>query len=276
MNAKDKEFVGSIPTVYDEVLVPLMFQDFACDLAATVAAAAPARVLETAAGTGVVTRELASALPQALLTATDLNPAMLARAASLQPASATLEWRQADALSLPFDDRSFDALACAFGVMFFPDRHRAFQEVARVLRPGGLFAFTVWDSLEHNPVPRSIVESLHELGQEEAASFLERVPFSLADPPLLTGELEAAGFSSVQVRTIEHLSGPTTGAGIARSHLFGTPTNNYLVLDGPEDADRLFGSVTSLLVERFGDGEFRLPVSALLVTALSPSLEQES
>ncbi|WP_287901276.1 class I SAM-dependent methyltransferase, partial [Arthrobacter sp.] len=244
--------------------------------AATVAATARARVLETAAGTGVVTRELASALPQALLTATDLNPAMLARAASLQPASATLEWRQADALSLPFDDRSFDALACAFGVMFFPDRHRAFQEVARVLRPGGLFAFTVWDSLEHNPVPRSIVESLHELGQEEAASFLERVPFSLADPPLLTGELEAAGFSSVQVRTIEHLSGPTTGAGIARSHLFGTPTNNYLVLDGPEDADRLFGSVTSLLVERFGDGEFRLPVSALLVTALSPSPEQES
>lgn len=274
MNAKDKEFVGSIPTVYDEVLVPLMFQDYARDLAA--AAVAPARVLETAAGTGVVTRELASALPQAVLTATDLNPAMLARAGSVQPGSATLEWRQADALNLSFQDRSFDALACAFGVMFFPDRHRAFQEAARVLEPGGLLAFTVWDSLEHNPVPRSIVGALHELGQEEAASFLERVPFSLADPSLLTGELEAAGFSSVQVRTIEHLSGVTTANGIARSHLFGTPTNNYLVVDGPDGAEQLLASVTTLLTERFGDGEFRLPVSALLVTAISPSLDPKS
>lgn len=276
MNAKDKEFVGSIPTVYDEVLVPLMFQDYARDLAAAAATATPARVLETAAGTGVVTRELASALPQALLTATDLNPAMLTRAASVQPASATLEWRQADALNLPFEDRTFDALVCAFGVMFFPDRHWAYQEAARVLEPGALLAFTVWDSLEHNPVPRSIVEALHELGQEEAASFLERVPFSLADPQLLSRELDTAGFSSVQVRTIEHLSGPTTAAGIARSHLFGTPTNNYLVLDGPDDADRLFGSVTSLLTERFGDGEFRLPVSALLVTAISPAPERSA
>ncbi|MEZ2371720.1 class I SAM-dependent methyltransferase [Arthrobacter sp. RCC_34] len=276
MNAKDKEFVGSIPTVYDEVLVPLMFQDYARDLATAVVTAAPARVLETAAGTGVVTRELASALPQAQLTATDLNPAMLARAESVQPASATLEWRQADALNLPFEDGSFDALACAFGVMFFPDRHRAFREAVRVLKPSGLFAFTVWDSLEHNPVPRSIVESLHELGQDEAASFLERVPFSLADPPLLTGELETAGFSTVQVRAIEHLSGPTTAAGIARSHLFGTPTNNYLVLDEPDGAELLLASVTTLLTERFGDGEFRLPVSALLVTAVSPSPEHES
>jgi len=271
MNAKDKEFVGSIPTVYDEILVPLMFQDYARDLASAVAASAPARVLETAAGTGVVTRELASALPQAHLTATDLNPAMLARAESVQPASSTLEWRQADALNLPFPDRSFDALACAFGVMFFPDRKQAYLDAARVLEPGGLLAFTVWDSLDHNPVPRSIVSALQELGQDQAASFLERVPFSLADPPLLTRELEETGYSSVQVRTIGHLSGVTTASAIARSHLFGTPTNNYLEVDGPDEADRLFDAVTAQLTERFGSGELRLPISALLVTAISPS-----
>jgi len=271
MNAKDKEFVGSIPTVYDGILVPLMFQDYARDLAAAIAARAPATVLETAAGTGVVTRELASALPQARLTATDLNPAMLDRAASLQPGSATLEWRQADALNLPFPDHSFDALACAFGVMFFPDRHRALGEAARVLEPGGLLAFTVWDSLDHNPLPQAVAEALKQLGKDQAASFLERVPFSLADPPLLTRELEEAGFSAIQVRTVAHLSGVTTAKNIARSHLFGTPTYNYLEVDGPEEAERLYESVASLLSQRFGSGEFRLPVSALLATAISPS-----
>ncbi|MDP5226253.1 MULTISPECIES: methyltransferase domain-containing protein [Arthrobacter] len=266
MNAKDKDFAGSIPALYDELLVPLMFQDYARDLAARVAACAPATVLETAAGTGAVTRELRKALPDARLTATDLNPAMLARAASVLPGSDTLEWLQADAQRLPFDDHSFDAMVCAFGVMFFPDRPAAYREARRVLAPGGRLALAVWDSLANNPLPRAVAEALAELGLTQATSFLERVPFSLADPWKLGTELEQAGFSQVRVETVAHESAVTTAGIVARSHVLGTPTLNHVEADRPGQAEAVSDAVATLLARNLGEEEFRLPVSALLVT----------
>ena len=143
----DKIFAGSIPEVYERFLVPLIFEPYALDLARRLAKTKPGAVLETAAGTGVLTRAIASALPTpARMTATDLNQPMLDHAKSRQPADSRIEWRQADALALPFEDRSFDAVACQFGVMFFPDKVQGYREARRVLKPGGHFFFSVWDS----------------------------------------------------------------------------------------------------------------------------------
>ena len=115
-------FTSSIAGFYDRYLGPLIFVDYAEDLARRAAALHPARVLETAAGTGVVTRALARLLAaEAEITATDLNQAMLDFAAA-QPGSERVTWRQADAQRLPFEDGSFDMVLCQFGVMFFPDR----------------------------------------------------------------------------------------------------------------------------------------------------------
>ena len=156
--ATDSEFAGSIPQLYDRYLVPLIFEPYAMDLSRRVAVLQPARVLEIAAGTGVVTRHLARELPAGTaIVATDLNQPMLDQAAARGTAR-PVEWRQADALALPFEDESFDAVVCQFGVMFFPEKSKGFSEARRVLRPGGVFVFSVWDRIEDNAAHVAIDE----------------------------------------------------------------------------------------------------------------------
>src|SRR3954469_10644876 len=156
----DKVFAGSVPKFYDEYLVPLIFEPYAVDLAQRLAARPLGRVLEIAAGTGVVARALASALPANVsIVATDLNQAMLDQAAAVGTKRA-VEWRQADAMQLPFEDSAYDAVVCQFGVMFFPDKAKAFAEARRVLRPGGLLMFSVWDRIEENEFADTVTAAL--------------------------------------------------------------------------------------------------------------------
>ena len=88
----------------------------------------------------------------------DLNQPMIDRARSRQGTDERIEWRQADALSLPFEDRSFAAVCCQFGVMFFPDRLAGYREARRVLKPGGRFLFNVWDRIELNDFARIVTD----------------------------------------------------------------------------------------------------------------------
>src|SRR3990170_4055027 len=149
----DKVFAGSIPKLYETYLVPLIFDPYATDLVNRLASRTLSRVLEIAAGTGVVTRALASVLPERVsIVATDLNQAMLDQA-SVVGTRRPVEWRQADAMQLPFADGTFDAVVCQFGVMFFPEKPQAFSEARRVLRPGGVFVFTVWGRIAANQFP---------------------------------------------------------------------------------------------------------------------------
>ena len=130
MAAEDTVFAGSVPEIYERFLVPLIFQSYARDLAQRLAKTEPRNVLETAAGTGALTRAIASCVPaHARIVATDLNQPMLLHAAT-KSHDGRIEWRQADALALPFEDQSFDAVACQFGVMFFPDKILGLQRGA--------------------------------------------------------------------------------------------------------------------------------------------------
>lgn len=143
----DKVFSGSIPRLYETYLVPLIFEFYAADLVNRLASRSLTRVLEIAAGTGVVTRSLASVLPERVsIAATDLNQSMLDYASALWT-KRPVEWRQADGMQLPFPDGSFDAMVCQFGVMFFSDKSKAFSEARRVLRSGGVFIFNVWSEI---------------------------------------------------------------------------------------------------------------------------------
>ena len=144
----DKVFTGSISKLYETYLVPLIFEPYAADLVNRLASRSLTRVLEIAAGTGVVTRNLASVLPESVsIVATDLNQPMLDLASALGT-KRPVEWRQADAMQLPFPDGTFDAVVCQFGVMFFPEKSKAFSEARRVLRSGGVFIFNVWDRIK--------------------------------------------------------------------------------------------------------------------------------
>ena len=172
MSESDRVFAGSIPALYDRYLGPLIFAEYAADLAKRAAALQPARVLETAAGTGIVTRAMVRAVPAGVeIIATDLNQAMLDFAAA-QPGAARVTWRQADAQRLPFEDSSFDAVLCQFGAMFFPDRGVAYREARRVLRPGGHFLFNVWDRIEENEFTYLLTEAVAALFPDDPPRFL--------------------------------------------------------------------------------------------------------
>jgi ubiquinone/menaquinone biosynthesis C-methylase UbiE len=159
----DKVFTGSIPELYETYLVPLIFQPYAADLVSRVATRPLSRVLELAAGTGVVTRNLASVLPESVsIVATDLNQPMLDLASEVGT-TRPVEWRQADAMHLPFEGEVFDAVVCQFGVMFFPDKSKAFSEARRVLRSGGVFMFNVWDRIEENEFAHTVTKALGSL-----------------------------------------------------------------------------------------------------------------
>lgn len=191
--AADKVFSGSIPKIYETHLVPLIFEPYATDIVERLAPRRPARVLEIAAGTGVVTRAMAKELPGATIVATDLNQAMLDQAATAGTAR-PVEWRAADAMQLPFGDGAFDAVVCQFGVMFFPDKVRAFGEARRVLKPGGTYVFNVWDRLSANEFPDVITQALAQVFPQDPPRFLARTPYGYNDPALIARELASAGF----------------------------------------------------------------------------------
>ena len=164
------------PELYDRLFVPLIFQPYADDLARRVAALVPSRVLETAAGTGVVTRAMVQALPAHVeLIATDLNPPMLDRAAAVGT-SRPVQWQQADAMQLPFDDECFDVVVCQFGAMFFPDKTKVHAEALRVLKPGAPFLFNVWNNLADNEIADVVREAVYERYLDNPADFFARVP----------------------------------------------------------------------------------------------------
>src|SRR5262245_8622736 len=177
----DVAFDGSVPQLYDTYLVPMIFQPYAEDLVRRLSAHHPARVLEVACGTGVVTRQMASALPAAAtITATDLNPGMLAVASS-RGAARPVEWRPADAMALPLEDGSIDAVVCQFGLMFVPDKAKAFAEAHRVLRPGGVLAFNVWDRIETNEFADVVTAALVDVFPADPPRFFVRAPHGYFD-----------------------------------------------------------------------------------------------
>jgi len=198
----DKVFAGSIPENYDRYMVPLIFEPYAADLARRAAALSPSAVLETAAGSGVVTRALAPKLPRdASYIVTDLNQPMVDYAASRQPTDTRIKWRQADALALPFENAAFDLVCCQFGAMFFPDRISGYREARRVLKAGGHFLFNVWDRIEENVFADDVTNALAKIFLNDPPRFLARTPHGYYDTALIRSELEEAGFSRVIIET---------------------------------------------------------------------------
>lgn len=249
----DKVFAGSIPKLYDTYLVPLIFEPYAADLVNRLRGRPLSRVLEIAAGTGVVTRALASALPEsATIVATDLNQAMLDQA-SIVGTKRAVEWRQADAMQLPFPDATFDAVACQFGVMFFPDRVRAFAEAHRVLRRGGVFIFNVWDRIEDNDFARLVTEALAGLFPADPPCFMARVPHGYHDIATIRRDLAAGGFqAAAQVSTLAERSRAASAHIPAVAFCQGTPLRNEIEARDVEQLATATAAVETAIAAQFG------------------------
>jgi len=265
MSHDDKAFTGSIPKVYETYLVPLIFNEYAADLASRVAARTPKRVLEIAAGTGVVTRALIAALPATTeIVATDLNPAMIEQAQAVGTAR-PITWRTADAMQLPFADQTFDAVVIQFGVMFFPDRPRAFAEARRVLQPGGVLIFNVWGALQHNEIADAITAGLAKFFPDDPPQFLARAPYGYFDHAAIAADLAAGGFTSKpQIDTVEFRSRANTAADAAVAYCHGSPLRAEIESRGA--LEHATDAAAAEIERRFGAGPIDAKIQAHVVT----------
>jgi SAM-dependent methyltransferase len=265
----DTVFAGSIPELYDTLFVPLIFEPYAADLAARVAALAPTRVLETAAGTGVLTRAMARTLaPQVELIATDLNQPMLDHAARVGT-QRPVQWQQADAARLPFGDASFDLLVCQFGVMFFPDKAQAFAEARRVLRPGGVLLFNVWDAIEHNELADTVTQALAGLFPADPPRFMARTPYGYFDTTLIAADLARAGYTSApQIETLAARSRARSAHLAAQAYCEGTPLRNEIeARAGASLADATAACAAAIAERHGGAGPVDAKIQAHIVMA---------
>ena len=263
----DKVFAGSIPSLYESHLVPLIFEPYAVDLAKRLAGRSVSRVLEIAAGTGVVTRKLAAALPRNVsIVATDLNQPMLDQAAAIRT-QLPVEWRQADAMQMPFADASFDAVVCQFGVMFFPDKAKSFAEVRRVLRSGGVYLFNVWDRIEENEFADTVTTALATVFPDDPPRFMARVPHGYHDRSVIEHDLAMGGFTAAPaLQTIAERSRAASPRIPAVAYCQGTPLRSEI-----EARDRArLGEATDIaalaIARRFGPGRVEGKIQAHIVT----------
>ena len=264
----DKVFAGSVPENYDRHMVPLIFEPYAADMARRAASLSPGAVLEVAAGTGVVTRALAPKLSSdARYIVTDLNQPMLDYAASRQAPGSRIEWRQADALALPFENATFDLVFCQFGAMFFPDRSAGYREARRVLKPGGRFIFNVWDRIEENIFADDVTKALARIFPNDPPRFLARTPHGYHDTALIRRELEGAGFSGVAIETRAEQSRASSPRIPAVAYCQGTLLRNEIEAREAGKLEAATDYAASAIADRHGSGAVAAKIQAHIVMA---------
>jgi ubiquinone/menaquinone biosynthesis C-methylase UbiE len=266
MSTTDTVFAGSIPSLYDRYMVPLIFRPYAQEVARRAAVLKPARILETAAGTGVVTEALHRALPGAEIVATDLNPPMLEEAARRLNAP-NVRFRQADALDLPFEEDGFDLVICQFGLMFFPDKVRGNAEARRVLRPGGQYLLVIWNRVDFNLATRVAGAAVAELFPAASAAFYERIPFRYHDRAIIEADLRAAGFADIRFETLDLRSRAVSARDAAIGLTQGTPMRSEIEKLGSEALDQATDAAAEALRRFEGPDGFDAPMSAHIVVS---------
>lgn len=264
--AHDSQFVGSVPDLYQQLMVPMIFAEAADRLADQIAARSPSDILETAAGTGVLTRAMGQRCPSAQITATDLNQPMIDVAATRTPDGERVTWEQSDALDLHFGDEMFDVVACQFGAMFFPDKVRGYTEARRVLRPGGAFVFSVWDRLEANEVTHLIQRALVRACPDPPLLFMSRTPHGYYDVEEIRGQLAQAGFTDIEVEAVDALS-RTTAAEASVAFCQGTPLRGEIASHPVLDVPTATQIALEALLEQYGPGPIAAPIRSFAFVA---------
>ncbi len=252
----------SAAEIYDELFPPAIFNEWAPRVSESAGLRSGMRVLDVACGTGVLTLAAEDlAKPGGSVVGLDLNPGMLGVAKRNGP---QIDWREASADAIPFEDATFDAVLSQFGLRFFPDRPLAIQEMQRVLRPGGSLAVAVWDSLENNAGYAAINQLLSRLLGDSAAGSLT-APYSLDVVPEPSSLFLDARASDIKIRTIE-------GNARFRSirHWMEADIRGWTLADTIDDAE--FGRIVSVAEAELahlvtGDGGVEFGNPAHIVTA---------
>lgn len=266
MKEPELRFTGSVPEKYETLMVPLIFRPYAEEIARRARAFQPQRVLETAAGTGAVTRALHEALPDAEIIATDLNQPMLdVNAARI--GSGGVQFIKADAQELPFGDATFDLVLCQFGSMFFPDKVRGHSEARRVLKDGGHYLLAIWDKIDRNPLTAVTQQVLIDAFPDDPPLFMREGPFGYSDPRRIESDLHDAGLDTVAIETVEMRSRSPSAHDAATALCYGTPMGTELDDREPGSLERVFPLVEQALGQFEGPDGIDAPMSAHIITA---------
>lgn len=260
---RDRSWVGPMAEVYDRCLGPALFHPFALDIAARAARLRPQHVLEIAAGSGIATRELVAAVPEASVTATDLNPAMVRWGAGAVPPA---RWAVADASALPFRDGRFDLVVCQFGAMFFPDRPAAFAQAHRVLAPGGRLLFATWDTVERHGFADALMAGVRRVFPEDPPLFVEMIPHGYHDPDRIAADVRAGGFADVALETVTLTGHAGSADDLAVGFCTGTPLRAGIASRG--DLATATARVAAVMAARLGPGPVTAEMTALVVAAV--------
>ena len=258
----DTSWLDTMPEVYDRCLGMAVFAPFGAELALRAAALSPSRVLEIAAGTGIVTAGLVEALPGADITATDLNPPMVHYASARVPGPT---WRVADAQALDLADDIFDLVVCQFGVMFFPNRIGAYREVRRVLEPHGSFLFNVWDTLDTSVLPAAVYAALAEVFPDDPPDFGVRIPHGYSDPNRIKADVQAGGLTVEELERVELVGTSASAAQLAEGFCLGTPLRFDLQERG--DLAEIVPRVAEITTRMVGEGPVEGSMAAYVVRA---------
>lgn len=262
------DYTDSIPKFYDIYLAPLVFGEHAEDLATRVMAESPQKILEIAAGSGVVARALAPQIsPNTKYMVTDLEQEMLDQAKTKQPAQANITWQQADAMDLPFDDNSFDVIICQFGFMYFADKLKAVTEARRVLKPGGEFIFSVWDRLENNVFADLVTQAAVKIFPDDPPLFFERVPYAFYDNDAMRKTLQDGGFKHIIIQDKPRISTAGSALHIALAFAYGTPLRNEIEARDPDGLQKVALAAVNLIEEHYGKGEVAAQMQSFIITA---------
>ena len=257
-------FTGSIPENYDRYLGPAWFDAYAKDLASRIPRRPPGPVLEIACGTGLVTGALRERVDPAIrIVATDVSAGMLGFARRKLAGLDGLDWREADAMKLPFAAAEFGAVACGFGIMFMPDRAAMLKEARRVLGPGGRLAFNVWGTLADNPHGAAFIAAMARMfpGDAEMAFTL---PYEMHDPALLRDLVTGAGFEVERIEA-KRIVFEAPARDIATGQIRGTPRSLLIQKRGRTLEDAIDASTAELA--RVGGDPYRGPALAVVVEA---------
>ena len=266
--SKTTAFAGSVPANYDQYLGPVLFEPYALDIIERIDKAVFKNVLELACGTGRVTRHLANCLDEnGIIIASDLNPDML-EVARIVVKNPRIKWMVADAQELVFPDHHFDHVICQFGVMFFPDKPKAFNEAYRVLQPGGRFLFNVWDGLDVNPRSAIIKTVMDELMGEAAPDFMSKGPYSFYDKELIHQMLNEAGFNNIQLDVVKKTSYYATAEDLVKGFVDGSPLSSYLVQQSPALQQTIRQKLHEAITKEFGEKQVISPMQAIVCSAI--------
>jgi ubiquinone/menaquinone biosynthesis C-methylase UbiE len=252
---------------YDDYLGPVLFEPYGKYLASHIDTANLSSVLELAGGTGRVTGYLRKALPPGTkLWATDISPDML-NIAKQKLGTDGITYAAEDIQNLSFADNTFDLVVCQFGMMFLPDKQKGFNEICRVLKPGGKLMCLTWDSTLKNPLFGLLINKLmlpHFEGEDTTRFF---VPFSLHNPQQLAAWMQNAGFKSVNTDIIGLNSGPVTAEHIETGFYKVHPLGRAMAEKG-ETADATVGQQFRRQVEEQYGTRVSFPMSALLTVGI--------